>query len=119
VSNGLSCYRKNIYIKLVLFITISFAVNFASAQNTAGIKIIPADSLQKYHIRMAKADTSAIHLVKNTGKPLSQMNVLEKGIFLVKDIFKSSPIIAWSLMILLGLWLLNQMYKLFNRQKKS
>jgi len=102
-------------MKLILFITILCVVNFAAAQNTAGVKIIPVDSLQKYHIGIAKTDTSTKHLVKTTGKPSSQMNVLEKGIFIVKNVFKSNPVIAWSLVVLFGLWILNQIYKSFNR----
>jgi hypothetical protein len=102
-------------MKWMLFIAIICTASFLHAQDTTRVRIISPDSLKKYHIGIAKADTNTIQLAKITEKSWSQMNVFEKGIFLIKGIFKSNPVIAWSITILLGLWLLSQMYKLFNR----
>ena len=98
-----------------MLITMICAIHFLFAQDTSRIKIISVDSLKKYHIGIAKADTNTIHLAKITEKPWAQMNIGEKGVFLVKGVFKSNPIIAWSITVMLGLWLLSQIYKLFNR----
>ncbi len=102
-------------MKKLLFVILIYNANFLHAQDSTRVRVISADSLQKYHIGIAKTGSSAIHLVKTTEKPWSQMNILEKGIFLIKSVFKSNPIMAWSLTILLGVWLLSQVYKLFNR----
>ena len=98
-----------------MLITMICAGHFLFAQDTSRIRIISADSLKQYHIGIAKADTNTIQLAKLTEKPWSQMNIGEKGVFLVKGVFKSNPIIAWSITVMLGLWLLSQIYKLFNR----
>jgi len=102
-------------MKIAILIMMICTIHVLFAQDTSRVRIISVDSLKKYHIGIAKADTNTIHLAKITEKPWSQMNIGEKGVFLVKGVFKSNPIIAWSVTILLGLWLLSQAYKLFNR----
>jgi hypothetical protein len=100
---------------VIMLMAMICAAHFLFAQDTSRVRIISADSLKKYHIGIAKADTNTIHLAKSTEKSWSQMNIAEKGVFLVKGVFKTNPIMAWSITVLLGLWLLSQIYKLFKR----
>jgi hypothetical protein len=87
-------------------------VNFLHAQDTTDIRVLSIDSLKKYHIGIAKTDTSAIHLVKTTEKTWPQMNVGEKGTYIVKlvvnDFRKNYPFTFWILVTLLCLWILKQ-----------
>jgi hypothetical protein len=102
-------------MKIAMLIVVICISQFLFAQDTDRVRIISVDSLKQYHIGIAKADTNAIHLAKFTEKPWAQMNIGEKGVFLVKGIFKSNPIVAWGITVLLGSWLISQIYKLFNR----
>lgn len=99
-------------MKIVLLIMLICAVNLLNAEDTTRVKILSVDSLKQYHIGIAKADTNTIQLAKTTEKPWAQMNMGEKGAYIVKvvvnDYRKNYPFTFWILVTLLSLWILKQ-----------
>jgi len=106
-------------MKMVLLITVLCAASFAHAQNINGIKVIPVDSLKKYHIGIAKTDSGKIHVINTSQLPWSKMNALQKSEYLVKvivnDYWEKYPITFWLIVTLLALWILKLIYKMFKK----
>ncbi len=104
--------------KLLVIFMICFA-SLVIAQNTTGVKIISVDSLKKYHIGIAKKDSTKIYVVSNNEVPWSKMTVLQKGQHIVKTVLNEYrikyPVTFWILTSLLVFWLFKQISRLFKK----
>jgi hypothetical protein len=101
--------------KTLLLIKAFLVLQFVQAQKATGIKTIPIDSLKKYHLKIVTADSSknVIHLSNKRIPDWAKMNIWEKLVFLSKGVYDSHPILVWVFGILLVLWILKQIKKVF------
>ena len=106
-------------MKKLLFILTMCFTGFAIAQNTTGVRTISIDSLKKYKIGIAKKDSTKIYVVKSNEIPWSQMNMLQKGKYIVKTVLTEYrikyPVTFWLLVTLLAFWVLRQISRLFKK----
>jgi len=106
-------------MKRVLFILAMCFTSFAMAQNTTGVKTISVDSLAKYNIGITKKDSTKIYVVNKNEIPWSQMNMLQKGKYIVKTVLNEYrikyPVTFWLLATLLAFWVLKQISRLFKK----
>jgi hypothetical protein len=101
--------------KTLLIIKAFLVLQFVHAQKVSGIKTIPIDSLKKYHLNIVTADSNknAIHLSTKRIPDWAKMNFWEKFIYLSKGVYESHQILVWIFGILLVLWILKQIKKVF------
>lgn len=106
-------------MKKTLFILTMCFTGFAIAQNTTTVRTISLDSLKKYNIGIAKNDSTKIYVVKSNEIPWSQMNMLQKGKYIVKTVLNEYrikyPVTFWLLATLLAFWVLKQISRLFKK----
>jgi hypothetical protein len=101
--------------KTLLIIKALLVLQFVQAQKASGIKTIPIDSLKKYHLNIVTSDSNKtiIHLSNKRIPDWAKMNLWERFVFLFKGVYESHPILVWVFGILLVLWILKQIKKLF------
>lgn len=112
-----------LYIRAIMLIGMILLLHFGYAQETTRVKIIPLDSLKKYHIGIAKKDSNTIQLAKTGFVPWSKMSVLEKGEYIVKTIINEYrvkyPILFWLIVALVMVWIFKQTRKIIDKIKNN
>jgi wyosine [tRNA(Phe)-imidazoG37] synthetase (radical SAM superfamily) len=107
--------------KTILVLMLCIAA-VTKANDTTVIKIIPLDSLKKYHIGIAKIDSNKIQLAKTDFVPWSKMSVVEKGEYIVKTIINEYrvkyPILFWLMVAIVTIWIFKQALKIIDKIKK-
>jgi hypothetical protein len=95
------------------------AAIFVHAQDSSRVRIIATDSLAKYHIGIAKKDSSKIHVIKSAEIPWHKMTVLQKGNYLVRTVLNQYrvkyPFTFWILVTLICFWIINQLRRLLKK----
>jgi hypothetical protein len=95
------------------------AAIFVHAQDSSRVRVIAADSLAKYHIGIAKKNSSKIHLIKSAEIPWSKMTLWQKANYIIRTVVNEYrikyPVTFWILASLLTFWLLKQISRLFKR----
>jgi hypothetical protein len=101
--------------KTLLILNALLLLQFVQAQKASGIKTIHIDSLKKYNLKIVAEDSSkhAIHLSNKRIPDWAKMNFWEKFAFLCNGVYESHPILVWVFGILLVLWILKQIKKIF------
>lgn len=98
-------------MKWFFFSCLCFIVQFTCAQKAEGVKVISADSLKKYHIGVAK-DLRKVYIDKRGVVYSEDMSIWEKTKYFAMLIYERYPILSWSFIILIGLWVIGQIGKL-------
>ncbi len=96
---------------MLIFVTFFLLQNIA-AQKAEGVKGISIDSLKKYKIGVAK-DSTKVYTVDSKYVYSENMSVWEKCRFFARLLYDKYTILSWLVMILVGSWLLNALFKLF------
>ena len=112
-----------LYVRTILLMGMILWLSFGYTQETTGVKIIPVDSLKKYHIGIAKKDSNKIQLAKTGFVPWSKMSVAEKGEYIVKTIINDYrvkyPILFWLLVVIVSAWIFKQVLKIIDKIKSN
>lgn len=109
-------------MKNTILILMFCIATVTKANDTNAVKIIPLDSLKKYHIGIAKTDSNKIQLAKTGFVTWSKMSVFEKGEYIVKTIINEYrvkyPILFWLMVAIVTVWIFRQALKIIEKIKK-
>jgi hypothetical protein len=94
-------------------------VTLVHAQDKPGVRVMASDSLAKYHIGIAKKDSSKIHVIKSAEISWSKMTLWQKSVYIIRTVVNDYrikyPITFWVLVTLLCFWIIKQTRKILKK----